>query len=228
MTAHAMAMTLHSMDDHMNDKEIPACHLTLLLRSQSWMRMNKALETLTCGLEKGENIVREFIDEYYSSILDSGHIKNLDGYCDLFLKQMATWMIVPVLLTKKMALHDELTDAVRKLYGSFGVAWRLLDDIMDIEADMKKGTHSAVYVCLPEDTRKLWDGNSGTGPKNEKGHDEMVLGHIMDKGLVYRIKQRIIRELESAASTSDQCQMKGLASEFRSLLKPLKEGQDSP
>ena len=33
-TAHSMAMILHSLDDHISDKEIPASHLTLLLRSQ--------------------------------------------------------------------------------------------------------------------------------------------------------------------------------------------------
>ena len=32
-TAHAMAMLLHPLDDHLNDNELPATHLTVLLRS---------------------------------------------------------------------------------------------------------------------------------------------------------------------------------------------------
>lgn len=226
LTSHAMALRLHSMDDHMNDREIPANHLTLLLRSQSWMRMIKALKDLARGLEKGENIINRFMDDYYASIMDSEPARTLDGYCQRFLRQMATWMIVPVLLTKKRALPGEVTEAVQRLYGSFGIAWRLLDDIMDIEADMKKGAHSAVYVCLPKNKRKLWDGGTEPGPKNEKGHYERVLGYIMEKGLVDRIKKRIVEELESAAFVSNQVRMRGLAIEFRALLKPLKETRD--
>lgn len=227
LTAHAMAMRLHSMDDHMNDREMPTNHLTLLLRSQSWMRMIKALKELARGLEEGENIINRFINDYYASIMISEPARTLDGYCQRFLRQMATWMIVPVLLTKKRALPGEVTEAVQRLYGSFGIAWRLLDDIMDIEADMKEGTRSALYVCLPDNKRKLWDRGTGPGKKGKKGLNERALRHIMEKELVYRIKQRIIEELESAALASDQVRMRGLAREFRSLLKPLKDSRNS-
>lgn len=71
LTAHAMAMRLHSMDDHMNDREIPANHLTLLLRSQAWMRMIKAMKALAFGIEEGENIINRFMNDYYASIMDS-------------------------------------------------------------------------------------------------------------------------------------------------------------
>ena len=224
LTAHAMAMRLHSMDDHMNDGETPVNHLTLLLRSQSWLRMMTALKDLACGLEDGENIINRFMDDYYAGITDQAPSRTLEGYCQRFLRQMATWMIVPVLLTKKRALPGEATDAVKRLYGSFGIAWRLLDDIMDIESDMKKGAPSAIYVCLPDNKRKLWERAAGPG---KKGLNEGVLRHIMEKGLVNKIKQRIIEELESAAFVSNRVRMRGLAREFRSLLKPFKESLDS-
>ena len=222
-TAHSMAMILHSLDDHISDKEIPASHLTLLLRSQSWMIMNNAFTRLADGVDGGYEIVQGFIDDYYSSIWDPEEIESLNSYCDLFRKQMATWLIVPVLMTKKMTTDKDFIDAIQSAYGSFGIAWRLLDDIMDIEEDIKKGAHSAVYFCLPENKKKLWDGGSGPDPKNEKGHYETVLGHIMDKRLVYRIKRRIIRELESAASISENHNMTGLAGELRSLLIPFSD-----
>ncbi len=222
-TAHSMAMILHSLDDHISDKEIPASHLTLLLRSQSWMIMNNAFTGLADGVDGGFEIVQGFIDDYYSSIWDPEEIESLNSYCDLFRKQMATWLIVPVLMTKRMTTDKGFIDAIQIAYGSFGIAWRLLDDIMDLKADMSKGAHSAVYVCLAENKKKLWDGGSGPDPKNEKGHYETVLGHIMDKGLVYRIKRRIIRELESAASISENHNMTGLAGELRSLLIPFSD-----
>ncbi len=157
ISAHSMAMFLHSLDDHINDREIPASHLTLLLRSQSWMMMISALKNLSEGCEKGVKTAENFIDKYYSGVLDSNDIATLDDYCDLFRKQMATWLIVPVLMTQKMAVDREFSDAFQSAYGSFGAAWRLLDDIRDIEIDMGKRTHSAIYVCLPENIKRRWD-----------------------------------------------------------------------
>lgn len=226
LTAHAMAMRLHSMDDHMNDRELPVNHLTLLLRSQLWMRMIEALKDMASGLDEGEKTVDRFIDFYYASIMISEPAGTLEVYCQRFLRQMATWMIVPVLLTKKRALPGDVTEAVQRLYGSFGIAWRLLDDIMDIEADMKKGARSALYVCLPHNIKKLWDRGTGPGNKGKKSINQRVLRHIREKRLVDKIKQRIVEELESAAFLSDQVRMRGLAREFRSLLKPLKDSRN--
>ena len=220
MTAHAMAMKVHSLDDHINDREIPADHLTLLLRSQSWMRMIMALKDLACGLEEGENIINRFMNDYYTSIMDSEPARTLDGYCQRFLRQMATWMIVPVLLTKVRALPGKVSEAVQRLYGSFGIAWRLLDDIMDIEADMKKGAHSAVYVCLPEGIRKLWDKNEMIESNNDNSFYDIILDYIHTNSVSNRIRQRISKELESAASISENHNMTGLAGELRSLLNP--------
>ena len=86
VTAHAMAMFLHSLDDHLNDNEIPASHLTLLLRSQSWMIMMNALNRLANGVEKGNEIIENFIDDYYSGIRSSEDTESLDSYCKLFRK----------------------------------------------------------------------------------------------------------------------------------------------
>ncbi len=101
-TAHFMTLFLHALDDHLNDSEIPTTHLSFLLRSQSWMIMNNALYSLVHGVDGGHEIVQSFIDDYYSSITSSKKVKSLDSYCDLFKKQIATWLIVPTLMTKNM------------------------------------------------------------------------------------------------------------------------------
>jgi hypothetical protein len=125
--AHSMAMFLHPFDDHLNDGQLPVTHLALLLRSQLWMIMNNAFSRLADGIDGGKEIVQGLIDDYYSSIRSSKDNLSLDNYCDLFRKQMATWLIVPVLMTKKMTTNEEFTDAIQTAYGSFGIAWRLLD-----------------------------------------------------------------------------------------------------
>lgn len=225
-TAHTMAMFLHSLDDHLDDNELPVTHLALLLRSQSWMIMNNALNSLADGVDGGHEIVQGLIDDYYSSIYGSEEIESLDRYCDLFRKQMATWLIVPVLMTKKMTTDEEFTGAIQTAYGSFGIAWRLLDDMKDIEIDMMKGSPSAIYVCLSEDMKNWWDKNTGEKKEKNSGYAKVILNHILENSIIERIKERICSELESAASIADYYDMTGLADEFRSLLSPLKNRQD--
>jgi hypothetical protein len=221
-TAHAMAMFLHSLDDHINDKELAATHLTLLLRSQSWMIMHNALSSLAHGVDQGARIVQGLINEYYSSICRPHDIEFLDGYCDFFRKQMATWFMVPALMTKKMNSDAEFTDAVLMAYGSFGIAWRLLDDIKDLETDFMKGTHSSVYFCLPAEIKSGWDRETEPKREGSDDHTKAILNHILENRVIEGIRERICSELELAVSTADRYNIAGLADEFRCLARPLK------
>ena len=221
-TGHSLAMFLHALDDHLKDSEIPVTHLALLIRSQSWMIMNNALNSLADGVCGGEEIVRGFIDDYYSSIRASEEIQYLDSYCDLFRKQMATGYIVPVLMIKKMTTDEEFINAIQTAYGSFGIAWRLLDDIKDIKTDMMKGVHSSVYIYLSEDLKKCWDKDTGEKIDKNSDRDKVILDYILENGVIERIKERICSELELAASIAYHYNMKGLADEFRCMLRPMK------
>ena len=226
-TAHAMAMLLHPLDDHLIDKELPVNHLTLLLRSQAWMIMDKAFHSLAGGIDKGPGIVQGYIDDYYSSICLSGGIDSLDRYCDIFRKQMATWLITPALMLKKMGADEKYMNAVMTAYSSFGVAWRLLDDINDLQSDMIKGGHSSVCVCLADDVKRFW----GTGNSDNKvqygRHARAVLNCVSENHIIDRIKERICRELTTAASLADDIDMRSLAGEYRCLSKPLRCRRDN-
>ncbi len=223
---HSMAMFLHALDDHLNDSEMPVTHLALLLRSQSWQTMNNAFNSLSDGVDGGAKIVRGFIDEYYSSICNSEEIESLDCYCDLFRKQMATGMIVPVLMTKKITADREFTNAIETAYGSFGIAWRLLDDIKDIKTDMLKGIHTSIYICLSEDIKNWWDQDLGEKADENSGYGKVILKYILENTVIDKIKERICRELELAESIAHDYGITGLANEFRCMLKPLKNRQD--
>ncbi|HOP46806.1 MAG TPA: radical SAM protein [Desulfobacteraceae bacterium] len=218
-TAHSMAMLLHSLDDHLNDDELPATHLTLLLRSQAWMIMTNAFNRLAVGVEGGKEIVRDFINKYYSSICSSERIESLDDYCNKFRKEMATWLIVPLLLTRKISANEEFSDAILAGYESFGIAWRLLDDIKDLEIDIMKGAHSSLYCVLPEDKKRIWDDNSAG--KNDKSV-KYILNYILQTKVIDIIRERICYELESVAAVTSRFEMTGLADEYRCLMKPLK------
>ena len=227
-TGHTMAMFLHAFDDHLTDGQLTVTHLALLMRSQSWMIMSQTYERLAKGVENGAAIVRGFIDDYYSSISKSDETQSLDCYCALFKKQMATCLVVPILMARKICRDEEFSRSIQSAYSSFGIAWRLLDDLQDIEKDMFKGVHSSIYVCLNEDLRGLWDKN--TEEKEDQNNDylQIILSYVLEKKVIDYIMERAINELESAASIADSCNMPGLAGEFRCLMKPLRKGQNRP
>jgi len=212
--AHAMAMMLHSLDDHLSDGEVPPTHLALLIRSQAWRIMHDNLATLAANLPGGADTAAELIDTYYGAITATAVPADLDGYCALFEPQMATGLIVPVLLARcvehswnswgqsplrsapgegsepmktggdaergQSPLRNSLEAGVRASLGRFGVAWRLLDDIQDVEEDMKAGRKTAVYWGLSEDGRRLWDNTMGSEPvkiqQGVRAHEESPMG----------------------------------------------------
>jgi hypothetical protein len=225
-TGHVMAMFLHAFDDHLTDGQLPITHLALLIRSQSWMLMSQAFERLAEGVDKGPAIVRGFIDDYYSSIGKSGEMKSLDDYCNFFRKQMATWLIVPVLLARGISGDEGYTRSIQAAYGSFGIAWRLLDDLQDIEKDMAKGTHSSIYVSLNKDLRGWWDKDPEEKKDHNNGYVQSILNYVLENRVIDSIKERTCSELKSAASLADSCCMPGLANELRWLLRPLRNRQD--
>jgi hypothetical protein len=218
-----MAMFLHSLDDHLTDGQVAVSPLTLLLRSHAWMIMNRAFRNLAEGLPAGGRTVRSFIDDYYSSIQNSKVIRSLDHYCNLFRKQMATWMIAPILLSMKMNGISDFTRDVEIAYGSFGIAWRLLDDIRDIGDDIQKGSHSAIYLCLPKRLKNLWKKNSGNRAVSLAA-TKSILAYVLEHGTVDMIKDRVCTELDMAASIVETYKMRGFARELRCLAHPLRNG----
>lgn len=224
VTGQSMAMFLHSLDDHLTDGQVAVSSLTLLLRSQAWESMNRSFSALAEGVPDGEGIVRNYVDDYYAANQDPTRVQSLDGYCDLFRKQMGILMPAPVLLAMKLTGTSEFTKDIEVAYGSFGIAWRLLDDIKDLGEDIKKGAASAVYLCLPDDMKSHWRNNSAglQGPPEESMY--IVLEYVRRHGLVHRLKHRIYAELEKAAGIVEAHRMDDLAAEFRRLAHPFGTG----
>jgi hypothetical protein len=222
VTAQSMAMFLHSLDDHLTDRQVPVSPLTLLLRTRAWTIMDRAFLNLADGIPAARKTIQRFLDDYYSSIQDSNGPKSLDDYCDLFRKQMALGMVAPTLLSMKMTGMSDFTRDLQSAYGSFGISWRLLDDIRDIGHDIKKGSRSSLYYCLPEKIRTRWNPLNATNPAGANDSTRAILNHILERGLVDRVKERMCAELETAASIVEAYDLAGLAREFRCLAHPLR------
>lgn len=221
ITAHSMAMSLHSLDDHLCDNELPVTHLALLLRSQAWVRMNNAIDSLVQSLTSCSKLVETYLAEYYSAVCSSSKIDSLNDYCAQFKKQMGTGMIVPVIVTKLITDHEAFSHDISSAFLSFGVAWRLLDDIKDFQLDLMEGNHSAVYLSLPKKIRKLWDFPNKNISKFKNRYVNDIYDYIIKNHIIYEIEKLICSELESAVLFADYHNISGLADDFRSLLKPM-------
>lgn len=223
MLGEAMSLFLHSLDDHLNDGEIPSSHLMLLLRSQAWLLLNNAIAGFADKKEELD-IADLLINDYYKGVCSINEPSTLDEYCDRFRKEMSTMNIMPLLAAQKITRNTDFTEKIKYAMESFGIAWRILDDIQDVEEDMASGTHSALYYPLPENAKTLWDAvrNNASGDKvagaREEIFRELGRGRILD-GLI----ERIVRELDEARKTVEALGMHGMAEQYRAIGAPVKE-----
>jgi hypothetical protein len=225
--AHSMAMYLHSLDDHLNDGDIPTSNLMLLMRSQAWMIMNASISRFAAGIKGGTMIAKDLINEYYSSICSCHEPESLDDYCTIFREQITTGLIIPMLLSIRLSGSLSSVENIRKSQEAFGIAWRLLDDLNDTGDDARQGIHSSVYFVLPEEGRAIWDEMGRKTSEREKYSAMNRIRKIIETNrVVDYIIDMICNELERAEGYAEKDGLRGLAVQYRELMKPLQSGQD--
>jgi hypothetical protein len=189
--------------------------------------MNRAFYNLAEGVPGGKRTVRHFIAEYYSSIQNSKGPDSIDSYCDAFRGQMGLGMIAPTLLSMKMNGVSDFTRDLQMAYGSFGIAWRLLDDIKDMGVDMEKRAPSAICLCLSEKFRNHWRNSSLRPRAAAKAAKKSILIHVLEHGVIDRVKARICGELDTAASLVEAYGLTGFAGELRCLAHPFRKSDST-
>ncbi len=223
MLGEAMSLFLHSLDDHLNDGDIPSSHLTLLLRSQAWLLLNKAVAEFENGKE-GQEIAYLLINDYYTGICDQNQPADLDEYCARFRKEMSLMNIMPLLAAHKITKDNDFTEKIKYAMESFGIAWRILDDIQDAEKDIAGGTHTALYHALPQKAKKLWDAKRGSSGRNARTdirdeiYRELAAGRIFEA-----LMERIVRELGEARKTVEALGIRGMAGQYREIGAPIED-----
>lgn len=226
ITAHAMAMLLHSMDDHLADGQVPATHLALLLRSQAWLLMHRSLERFTEGLSGGVEEAELCIDRYYGGIISEASPADIDEYCRQFKDQMATGLIVPLATARRVSADTGLAEAARGACESFGIAWRLLDDIQDLGDDLSRGSRTAPYLLLSDEGKNLWACvSAAAGACDADDALRLLERKIGEERIIPRLLEMIRCELDSAASGAERAGLAGLAAEYRALAAPLPDGE---
>jgi len=145
---------------------------------------------------------------------------------------MATAFIVPLLLAHRYD-NSALGNAVHIALESFGIAWRILDDIKDLEIDFLAGSVSAVSLSLPEEGKRLWreikdpehfkiKNQSKVTVENERRF-QILESIIQDCGIITALLKRILKEIDNATNNAEKAGLLDLAAELRLIASPLWE-----
>lgn len=215
ITSQAMAMYLHSIDDHLTDSEIDISAFTILLRSELWKTMRNNMSSCASLIPNGEAIAATYIDKYYRSNYFAPEIATLEDYCELFREQMATWTIIPIVTATLASRGEQFTKDCAHAYEAFGIAWRLLDDLQDFKQDFSHKRKTALFYLLPDEYRRHW--------LHHTLDIDSMNSFMMENNIQKLVLQTIIQYLNQSAALCTQNDLSGLADEFSALVSPLQE-----
>lgn len=202
--AHAMALLLHLLDDHLCDGQLPATMTLLQLRTEAWQRFRASSLALSEQLGGDAGLFDEMAGLYLASVERAEDAADLDAYEQRFRWQMSTWTLVPRLIGYA-AGGQAGAEALVGILEEFGVAWRLLDDIQDFYDDACKGERTSVWLELDREGRRSWDACHASF-KATGACDAVLLDRlnaaIGNSGCMYRLLVRIGQKLQAASESA--------------------------
>ena len=154
-TAQALGLFLHLWDDHLCDGQLATTPLSLQVRTDAWAAYTAAARRLAQHMGVASGWVDEHIATYLGAIHLPETITNVDDFCARFERQIAIWTLVPRLLGPAIGGAQAGEDLAQVL-SAFSNAWRLMDDMQDVEDDVLAGVESAVWQVLGADGRAAW------------------------------------------------------------------------
>ncbi|WP_210413012.1 hypothetical protein [Leptospira semungkisensis] len=213
LESHSCALLLHSLDDHLADGSIKANHTILQLRTEAWSRYAQSSKLFGKEIHGGVSISEEFVDKYFKTISDSSLLENLDAHLNRFRSQMATWSLQPYLLARSYFSRDQ-AELVLKMYESFGISWRLLDDYQDLNDDLENEELSSMVYFLPEEKRSEWG----------KEKKEEILHFFKEIQLEKQVSDLVNSYLSDSARMADELHLE----KYSESLKSLRISEHSP
>lgn len=221
----SLALFLHLWDDHLCDGQLPVDMLRLQLRSIAWERFTGACRRMAEIVGRGGVSVDESIGAYLRATHRAPEVVgDLDAYCRRSLDEMAIWRIVPHLLDAALdgaraAEHaaDDAPGALARIVGAFSIAWRLVDDVQDLDEDLMAGKPAALGQVMSGEEWELWHrcrARSAGRPTPEPESWRALLDALRSSGAIARLLDRASSELALARELASLSGLEGLAAEL--------------
>lgn len=144
---HALALMLHLWDDHLCDAQLPTDIMRLQFRSIAWQEMMAALADDASSAE--------LADTYLESVHARAPAASLDDHLARFERQIALWHAAPRMLAARRG--HRVAASVASALSAFCAAWRMIDDIQDIDDDSVSGQDNCARLALTDARPAGWD-----------------------------------------------------------------------
>ena len=215
-TAQALALFLHLWDDHLCDGQLPTTQLSLQVRTDAWAAYLAAASRLALQVGAPQAEVDAHVSTYLSAIHMAESIDNLDDFCARFERQIAIWTLVPRLLGRALG-NPQAGEELAAVLAAFCKAWRLMDDLQDVESDVLAGVESAAWQVLDPTGRAAWAECHRLSKPLGQLHAQawaLLLQQLDDGGAIARLLALSSGWLESAAALAETKQWPQLAAEI--------------
>jgi len=195
----SLALFWHLWDDHLSDRQLPLTMMRLQLRSLVREEWRQDALKLCQAAGVSESMVDQIEQDYLVSVDGYGRRCDLESYARHAICQGAIWTLAPLCLDRLYQTH--LADIV----GEFCVAWRLIDDIQDVVADIASGQANAVWHALSPAERAV------LGEMTE----EDLIGLVWSSGAVGRVAALAHKAVSRAAALAAEDDLFGYSAELR-------------
>jgi 4-cresol dehydrogenase (hydroxylating) len=199
---HAMTLFLHLWDDHLSDGQLSANPARLHLRTRAWVAMEAEAASLAARAGLDDRCWRQAEETYLVSVQEPGYLPNLEACLALARREAALPCIAPALHAHFAGVDPQ---ALTSIIENFAVAWRIVDDIQDIDRDAATGRRSAVRLTLSDAGGAAWDRYAGSvaGGGPDTSSWATLTPHLA--AAIPILTSRANREIHRAAATARLC-----------------------
>ena len=224
--SHAMAMFLHSIEDHLIDGELSPDILILLIHAEAWRIYRTNLDKISEFTGTNKDYIDKYLDRYFSSICSDPENPTLEDYCAHFRNQMANITLLADLCAVSVNIEEDKKADMLESFECFGIAWRLLDDINDFEEDFASGTRNACFYALDSGGQSLYESISGQkrgqSPDTTQARNTLIQHMDTEKTLI-TIIDAIISYLKRGAEAAFRSGINGFGEELLEMASPIEK-----
>ncbi len=217
--AHSLSLLLHLWDDHLCDGQLNLDILRLQFRTILWNLFADSIQEICKLLSLDPSVAEKHLFDYLSSIQYQKISANINEYSEEFIKQIGIWTVVPRLMGYS-AGKNSVSKSLIEYAENFGIAWRLLDDLQDIDLDLRSDKKSAIWILLNESGREFWNDCRILSQKqnslNEKSWEKLQT-HILETNIVSSLLDSIGHRINLCMELAQKNEWFEMAAEIRDI-----------
>jgi hypothetical protein len=190
-----------------------------MLRAEVWQAYTAGARALASSVAPVSRVVDVHLDTDLTAIHRDAPGGSLEEFLADFVRRIAIWTLAPRLLGTAVG-GEACATALQGVVELFPRAWRIVDDVQDIDSDAATGVTSCVWHSLDADGRRAWDAYhaASLAPGDRRAESWAALSEAAWRsGCVPRLLEDANGYLADAARTGAVRGWSGIAAELDGL-----------